>query len=102
MNGDRPISWLMFFTFAASIFNGAGAFTYFLRSRRNRNIASEGLAGADHPRGEKGWDGAVSDLLDVSHYLHGSLDQTCAGAIAKRRFPSASLCLRNNRPLESS
>ena len=61
MAGDQPISWLMFFTFAATIFIIAGAFIYFLRSRRNREIAEEALAGADRPRVNKGADGALPD-----------------------------------------
>jgi hypothetical protein len=66
MAGDQPISWLMFFTFAAAIFIIAGAFIYFLRSRRNRDIAQEALAGADHPTIRKGADGALPDLLGVT------------------------------------
>ena len=66
MAGDQPVSWLMFFTFAATIFIIAGAFIYFLRSRRNRDIAADALAGGDHPRVNKGADGALPDLLGVT------------------------------------
>lgn len=45
MQGDNPISWLMFFTLAATVFVIAGAFIYFLRSRTNREIAAEALEG---------------------------------------------------------
>ena len=45
MQGDNPISWLMFFTLAATVFIIAGAFIYFLRSRTNREIAAEALEG---------------------------------------------------------
>ena len=45
MQGDNPISWLMFFTLAATTFIIAGSFIYFLRSRTNREIASEALEG---------------------------------------------------------
>jgi hypothetical protein len=45
MQGDNPISWLMFFTLAATTFIIAGSFIYFLRSRTNRQIASEALEG---------------------------------------------------------
>lgn len=45
MQGDNPISWLMFFTLAATVFVIAGAFVYFLRSRTNREIAAEALEG---------------------------------------------------------
>jgi hypothetical protein len=66
MAGDQPVSWLMFFTFAATIFIIAGAFIYFLRSRRNRDIAADALTGGDHPRVNKGADGALPDLLGVT------------------------------------
>jgi hypothetical protein len=45
MQGDNPISWLMFFTLAATTFIIAGSFIYFLKSRSNREIASEALEG---------------------------------------------------------
>jgi hypothetical protein len=45
MQGDNPISWLMFFTLAATVFIIAGAFIYFLRSRTNRHIAANALEG---------------------------------------------------------
>ena len=66
MAGDQPVSWLMFFTFAATIFIIAGACIYFLRSRRNREIASGALVGGNHPRVNKGADGALPDLLGIT------------------------------------
>ncbi len=66
MAGDQPVSWLMFFTFAATIFIIAGACIYFLRSRRNRVIAANALAGGDHPRVDKVTDGALPDLLGMT------------------------------------
>ena len=45
MQGDAPISWLMFFTLAATTFIIAGGFIAFLRSRTNRQIAAEALEG---------------------------------------------------------
>ena len=45
MEGDNPICWLMVFTLAATTFIIAGSFIYFLRSRTNREIASEALEG---------------------------------------------------------
>jgi hypothetical protein len=77
MAGDLPISWLMFFTFAAAIFIIAGACIYFLRSHRNREIAGAALAGADHPRVNKGTDGALPDLLGITLFCghsHGTAD----------------------------
>lgn len=66
MAGDQPVSWLMFFTFAATIVIIASAFIYFLRSQRNRDIAANALAGSDHPRVNKGTDGALPDLLGIA------------------------------------
>ncbi|WP_375412394.1 hypothetical protein [uncultured Bradyrhizobium sp.] len=51
MQGDNPISWLMFFTLAATVFIIAGAFIYFLRSRTNREIAAEALEGNNSKMG---------------------------------------------------
>ncbi|MDO9564071.1 MAG: hypothetical protein Q7J60_20835 [Bradyrhizobium sp.] len=45
MQGDNPVSWLMFFTLGTTVFIIAGAFIYFLRSRTNREIAAEALEG---------------------------------------------------------
>jgi hypothetical protein len=45
MNGDAPLSWLMFFTLAAGIIVAAGFFLSFLRSRHNREIAAYALEG---------------------------------------------------------
>lgn len=45
MQGDNPISWLMFFTLAATTFIIAGGFIYHLRSRSSREIAAEALGG---------------------------------------------------------
>ena len=43
MQGDNPVSWLMFFTLAATVFIIAGSFIYFLRRREHREIASGAL-----------------------------------------------------------
>ena len=45
MQGDNPISWLMFFTLAATVFIIAGGLISFLRSSRNRDIAATALEG---------------------------------------------------------
>ena len=51
MQGDNPISWLMFFTLAAGVFIIAGSFIYFLRSRTNREIAANALEGDGRGKG---------------------------------------------------
>jgi hypothetical protein len=51
VQGDNPISWLMFFTLAATTFIIAGGFIYFLRSHTNREIAANALEGNGSSRG---------------------------------------------------
>jgi hypothetical protein len=65
MQGDQPISWLMFFTLAATIFIIAGAFIFFLRSRTNRAIAAHALEGEGRGRGLAP-DGAAPELIGVA------------------------------------
>jgi hypothetical protein len=62
MNGDAPLSWLMFFTLAAGVIVAAGIFLQFLRSRHNRAIAASTLAGEHHSRGVEP-DGAGAELI---------------------------------------
>ena len=50
MNGDQPISWLMFFTLAAGVVIVGGFIINFLRSRSNRDVAEDTLAGDGHGR----------------------------------------------------
>lgn len=45
MDGDQPISWLMFFTLAAGVVIVGGFIINFLRSRSNRDVAEDTLAG---------------------------------------------------------
>jgi hypothetical protein len=66
MQGDAPVSWLMFFTLAAGIFIIAGAFIRFLHSHRNRDIAAEALAGDNSPRVAFTPNGALPDLAGVA------------------------------------
>jgi hypothetical protein len=62
MQGDSPVSWLMFFTLASGVFIIAGAFIYFLRSQRNRDIAAEALGG-DNSRVGATPNGAAPELI---------------------------------------
>ena len=64
MNGDAPLSWLMFFTLAAGVIVVAGFFLQFLRSRHNRAVAASALGGEHHSRrGEP--DGAGVELVGL-------------------------------------
>ena len=65
MQGDNAISWLMFFTLAATVFIIAGAFIYFLRSRTNRQIAAETLEGGGSRIGSVP-DGAGPELIGLA------------------------------------
>ena len=51
MNGDAPLSWLMFFTLAAGVIVAAGFFLSFLRSRHSREIAAQALQGGGRSAG---------------------------------------------------
>jgi len=64
MNGDAPISWLMFFTLGAGILVAAGLFLSFLRSRHNREIAAYTLEGDGRSRGIEP-SGAAPELLGL-------------------------------------
>jgi hypothetical protein len=64
MNGDAPLSWLMFFTLAAGVIVAAGLFLQFLRSRHNRAIAASTLGGEHHSRGVEP-DGAGVELVGL-------------------------------------
>ena len=63
MQGDAPVSWIMFFTLAAGIFIIAGLFIRFLHSHRNREIAANALAGDNSPRVGATPNGALPDLV---------------------------------------
>jgi hypothetical protein len=62
MNGDTPISWLMFFTLSAGVIVAGGFFLQFLRSRHNRAIAASALGGEHRSRGVEP-DGAGVELV---------------------------------------
>jgi hypothetical protein len=64
MNGDAPLSWLMFFTLAAGVIVAAGIFLQFLRSRHNRAIAASTLGGDHQSRGVAP-DGAGAELIGL-------------------------------------
>jgi len=64
MNGEAPLSWLMFFTLAAGIAVGAVAFLSFLRSRHNRDVAAYTLEG-DGRGGGVAPSGALPELAGI-------------------------------------
>jgi hypothetical protein len=67
MNGDQPISWLMFFTLAAGVVIVGGAFIRFIQSRNNREIAANTLEGDGRSRGAAP-SGALPELLGITAF----------------------------------
>jgi len=65
MNGDQPISWLMFFTLAAGVVIVALVFLNFIRSRSNREVAANTLEGNAPARGAAA-DGALPELAGLA------------------------------------
>jgi hypothetical protein len=88
MQGDNPISWLMFFTLAATTFVIAGAFIYFLRSRTNRDIAAEALAG-DNSRVGATPNGAGPELIGFAVIGLAVMGLLTAGYASKSRVETA-------------
>ena len=88
MQGDNPISWLMFFTLAATIFIIAGAFIYFLHSRTNREIASEALGG-DNSRVGATPNGAAPELIGLAVICLAVMGLLATGYASKPRVETA-------------
>ena len=65
MQGDAPVSWLMLFTFAATIFIIAGGFIRHLHSQHNRDIAANALVGDDRRQVAATPNGALADLAGL-------------------------------------
>ena len=90
MQGDNPISWLMFFTLAATTFVIAGSFIYFLRSRTNREIASEALGGNGSPVGATP-NGAGPELVGFAAIGLAIMGLLTAGYASKSRIETAAV-----------
>jgi hypothetical protein len=88
MQGDNPISWLMFFTLAATAFIIAGAFIYFLRSRTNREIAAEALEGNGSRVGATP-NGAGPELIGFAVIALAVMGLLTAGYAGKSRVETA-------------
>jgi len=88
MQGDNPISWLMFFTLAATTFVIAGSFIYFLRSRTNREIASEALGG-DNSRAGATPNGAAPELIGFAVIALALMGMLATGYASKSRIETA-------------
>lgn len=90
MQGDNPISWLMFFTLFAGVFIIAGAFIYFLRSRTNREIAANALEGDGHGRGMAP-SGAGPELIGFAAIVLAIMGLLATGYNKKSSFETAQM-----------
>ena len=90
MQGDNPISWLMFFTLAATTFIIAGSFIYFLRSRTNREIAAEALEG-NRSRVGATPNGAGAELIGFAAIALAVMGLLTAGYASKSRVETAAV-----------
>jgi len=90
MQGDNPISWLMFFTLAATTFIIAGSFIYFLRSRTNREIAAEALEGNGSRVGATP-NGAGAELIGFAAIGLAVMGLLTAGYASKSRVETAAV-----------
>ena len=88
MQGDSPVSWLMFLTLAATTFIIAAAFIYFLRSRTNREIAAEALQG-DGSRVGSTPNGAGPELIGFAVIGIAVMGLLTAGYASKTRIETA-------------
>jgi hypothetical protein len=90
MQGDNPISWLMFFTLAATVVIIAGAFIYFLRSRTNREIAASALEG-DRAHAGPTPSGAGPELIGFAVLALAVMGLLAGGYSGKSRSETAAL-----------
>jgi hypothetical protein len=90
MQGDNPISWLMFFTLAATTFIIAGAFIFFLRSRTNREIAAEALEGNNSRIGATP-NGAGPELIGFAAIALAVMGLLATGYAGKSRVETAQM-----------
>ena len=93
MQGDNPVSWLMFFTLAAGVFIIAGAFIYFLRSHTNREIAAETLGGDGSRKGATP-NGAAPELIGFAVLGIAVMGLLATGYSGKSRSETAQMTTR--------
>lgn len=90
MQGDNPISWLMFCTLAATVFVIAGAFIYFLRSRTNRERAAAAIEGSSADTGATP-SGAGPELIGIAVLAIAVMSLLAMGYAGKSRSETAAL-----------
>ena len=89
MNGDSPVSWLMFFTLVAGLAIITGAFLMFLRSGRNRDIAAATLAGDNRASASPTGNGALPDLIGIGVFAAIAMGLLLVGYSQKSSFETA-------------
>jgi hypothetical protein len=90
MHGDNPLSWLMFFTLAATTFIIAAAFIYLLRSSTNREIAAEALEG-DRSRAGARPNGAGPELIGFAVIALAVMGLLATGYAGKSKVKTAAV-----------
>ena len=89
-NGDQSISWLMFFTFGATIFIIAWGCIQFLNRRANRAVATQALVGHDGGSADaRAPHGALPELLAVALFAFIAMGLLTAGYAAKSQTEKA-------------
>ncbi|MGP9810496.1 hypothetical protein ACTZWT_03170 [Rhodopseudomonas sp. NSM] len=88
MNGDQPISWLMFFTLAAGLAIVAFAFLNFIKSRSNRAVAADTLEGNGQGRGAAP-DGALPELIGVTVFALVAMGLLATGVSSRNDMQTA-------------
>ncbi len=89
MNGDSPVSWLMFFTLVAGLAIITGAFLMFLRSGRNRDIAADTLTGDNRSSAGPAGNGALPDLIAIAVFAAIAMGLLAVGYNQKSSFETA-------------
>ena len=89
MNGDSPVSWLMFFTLVAGLAIITGAFLMHLRSGRNREIAARTMAGDGKPSPHPAGNGALPDLIGIGVFALIAMGLLTLGFSQKSSFETA-------------
>jgi hypothetical protein len=88
MNGDQPISWLMFFTLASGVVIVGWVFLNFIKSRSNRAVAADTLEGNGHGRGAAP-DGALPELIGITVFAFIAMGLLAFGVHSKPGIATA-------------
>ncbi|ABD08718.1 conserved hypothetical protein [Rhodopseudomonas palustris HaA2] len=90
MDGEQPISWLMFFTLAAGLAIVGFAFLNFIKSRSNRAVAADTLEGNGSGRGAAP-DGALPELVGITVFAMIAMALLATGVSARNDTQTAQM-----------